>query len=629
MDARLEHERDVRDETVTLDDVLAATAGASLRVVILDACRDNPLARSMQRTRVRQSTRWGYLGELNEYLLGVETLVTYAAGPWTTAADGTGRNSPYTAALLAYVGEPLELTALFRRVRAQVASATNGEQHPHESQSLLGDHYLGGAPGLDPREFESALVSGRRGSGMSGFRMSHVWSSDRAPVRPVPGSRSHESLTWGGGSGIMSLPGEEDRRRTAPGAAGGWSSGGHSDDGLRCAGGRAVEAAMSIDSTFVRRAATSAAVVLLAAGLAAAPAAAQSARRVALVLGNSDYGHISRLPNPGNDAADMSAALLRLDFEVTTELDADRTELNDALRAFTLRSVGADVSLVFYAGHGMEMDGVNYLLPVDARLRYDTQVRYETVRLDDVLAATAGASLRIVILDACRDNALARSMQRTDPDRSISRGSLAALDEGQLGNETLVAYAAEAGKTVPDGRGRNSPYTSALLEYLEEPLELVTMFRRVRTRVLESTNGRQRTHEYQSLLGNHYLQTDRPPPDRLRADVVFWESIKDSSVRADFEAYLRQFPDGIFAELARNRVEALRVADDPAASDPPTVVSRRRRAGEVFRDCPTCPWLVVVSGGAVPDGLRVGQGLPGRRTVGARGGRVVVRAGGV
>ena len=96
--------------------------------------------------------------------------------------------------------------------------------------------------------------------------------------------------------------------------------------------------------------------------------------------------------------------------KVTTELDADLTELNEALRAFTRRSVGADVSLVFYAGHGMEMDGVSYLLPVDARLERDTDVRSETVTLDDVLAATTGASLRMVILDACRDNPLARSI---------------------------------------------------------------------------------------------------------------------------------------------------------------------------------------------------------------------------
>ena len=134
--------------------------------------------------------------------------------------------------------------------------------------------------------------------------------------------------------------------------------------------------------------------------------------------------------------------------------------------------MGADVALVFYAGHGLEMDGVNYLVPVDARLERDTDVRFETVALDDVLAATAGASLRMVILDACRNNPLARSMQRTVARRSVSGGSFGDLNEDLLGDETLVAYAAAAGTTAADGRGRNSPYTSALLAYLEEPLEL-------------------------------------------------------------------------------------------------------------------------------------------------------------
>ena len=115
---------------------------------------------------------------------------------------------------------------------------------------------------------------------------------------------------------------------------------------------------------------------------------------------------------------------------------------------------------------------MNYLVPVDARLERDTDVRFETVALDDVLAATAGASLRMVILDACRNNPLARSMQRTVARRSVSGGSFGDLNEDLLGDETLVAYAAAAGTTAADGRGRNSPYTSALLAYLEEPLEL-------------------------------------------------------------------------------------------------------------------------------------------------------------
>ena len=262
---------------------------------------------------------------------------------------------------------------------------------------------------------------------------------------------------------------------------------------------------MSIDSTLWGRATVGVA-VLLAFALLFAASVAHAAGRVALVVGNSTYAHIGRLPNPGNDAADMAAALRRLGFEVTTALDADRVELNDALRAFTRQSAGADVSLVFYAGHGIEMDGVNYLVPVDARLERDVDVRFEAVALDDVLVSTTGASLRLVVLDACRNNPLARSMQRTGASRSVSRGSFGNLDESLLGNETLVAYAAAAGTTAADGTGRNSPYTSALLAYLEEPVELLTLFRQVRAQVLATTNGEQRPHEYQSLLGEHYLR---------------------------------------------------------------------------------------------------------------------------
>ena len=236
-----------------------------------------------------------------------------------------------------------------------------------------------------------------------------------------------------------------------------------------------------------------------------APVVVLADGRVALVVGNSTYAHIGRLPNPENDAADMAAALRRLGFEVTTEYDADRVELTEALRAFTRQSAGADISLVFYAGHGIEMDRVNYLVPVDARLERDVDVRFETVTLDDLLVSTVGARLRLVILDACRNNPLARSMQRTVASRSVSGGSFGNLDESLLGDETLVAYAAAAGTTAADGRGRNSPYTAALLSHLEEPLEILTLFRRVRAQVLASTNGQQRPHEYQSLVGEHFL----------------------------------------------------------------------------------------------------------------------------
>ena len=273
---------------------------------------------------------------------------------------------------------------------------------------------------------------------------------------------------------------------------------------------------------------------VLALVILATPTVVLADGRVALVVGNSTYTHIGRLPNPDNDAADISSALRRLGFEVTTELDADRVELTEALRAFTRRSAEADVSLVFYAGHGIEMDGVNYVVPVDARLERDVDVRFETVTVDDLLVSTSGAALRVVILDACRNNPLARSMQRTAATRTVSGGSFADLNENLLGDETLVAYAAAAGTTAADGRGRNSPYTAALLSHLETPLEIGLLFRRVRAHVLAATNGAQRPHEYHSLVGEHYLTRtfatgastavsaaippEPAPPDRPRPD---------------------------------------------------------------------------------------------------------------
>ena len=214
--------------------------------------------------------------------------------------------------------------------------------------------------------------------------------------------------------------------------------------------------------------------------------------------------------------------------------------------------------------------------------------------------------------------------------RSVSRGSFGELNESLLGEETLVAYAAAAGTTAADGDGRNSPYTAALLAHLEQPLELSALFRRVRARVLETTEGAQRPHEYGSLLGEHYLGgASGPAPvtvaDGLSATVLaelarqenlFWQSIVGSTNAADFEAYLRQHPAGAFRGLATNRLAALRgtAADVPAADRP-----AGRAAGTVFRDCPTCLELVVVPAGRFQMGCVSGLDLSGRRAAGARG----------
>ena len=355
--------------------------------------------------------------------------------------------------------------------------------------------------------------------------------------------------------------------------------------------------------------------LLLVCSLLIGPAIASAAGRVALVVGNGTYTHIGQLPNPGNDASDVSSALRRLGFQVTVVFDANRAELTDALREFTRRSAGAAASLVFYAGHGIEMDGVNYLLPVDARLERDTDVRYETVTLDDVLAATVGAGLRLVILDACRNNPLARSMQRTVATRSVSQGSFGELNEGLLGEQTLVAYSAAAGTTAADGTGRNSPYTTALLEYLQEPLEIGVLFRRVRARVLELTGQRQRPHEYQSLLTEHFLSGSFVPTpvvggdaatdaSRIQQENLFWQTIAGSTNSEDFRAYLAQFPNGTYARLATNRLATMQPLTNNASVETETPSDRPSMA-------------------SAPEPSVAGGGFSASRLAGAAGPRVV------
>ncbi|MYN64259.1 MAG: caspase family protein [Acidobacteria bacterium] len=228
-------------------------------------------------------------------------------------------------------------------------------------------------------------------------------------------------------------------------------------------------------------------VAALALVVLAVPAVALAHGRVALVVGSSTYPHIGRLPNPDNDARNISAALRQLGFEVTTELDFGRVQLTAASRASTRRSPKADVSLVFYAGHDIDMDGVKYLVPVDAHLKRDVDVRFETLTVGHLLVSISGASLRLLILDACRNNPHARSMQRTAATRAVSGGSFADLDENPLGDETLVGYAVAAGTTAGHVRGRR--FSRSRL-----------MFRRVGAQVLASTNGMQRPYECHSLV---------------------------------------------------------------------------------------------------------------------------------
>ena len=321
---------------------------------------------------------------------------------------------------------------------------------------------------------------------------------------------------------------------------------------------------------------------LLGLHLLAAPALA--GQRVALVIGNASYDHASSLANPLNDATDMGAALERLGFAVTKLPNASRAELWDGLQKFSLAASASEMAVVFYAGHGIEVDKRNFLIPVDARLLHDADVEFEAVPLDLLSRAVERAKgLRLIILDACRDNPFAVAMQRAGATRSIGRGLASVEPSG----ETLVAYAAKEGTVAADGEGRNSPYTTALLAHLEEPgLEVGLMFRKVRDAVLATTGGRQEPFVYGSLSSEGAYLAARPEPEEpetivkpdpedtkpepvvpgndrrltaeeLAAERVFWESVKDSQNPQELQAYLDRYPEGTYAVLARGRLKRL------------------------------------------------------------------------
>jgi formylglycine-generating enzyme required for sulfatase activity len=234
--------------------------------------------------------------------------------------------------------------------------------------------------------------------------------------------------------------------------------------------------------------------------LAAAPAA-YAERRVALVIGNGNYSKVAKLPNPARDASAIEKMLRGLGFE-TVELKRDlgRDAMRRALRAFSDKVRDADIAVVFFAGHGIEVNGTNYLIPVDAALERDIDVEDEAVPLDRVTQLLEPARrLRLVILDACRDNPFVHSMRRIAGTRSIGRG-LAKVEV--LTSDTLIAFAARAGSTAEDGKGANSPYTSALVKHLATPgLDVRLAFGRVRDEVLRSTKNQQEPFVYGSLGG--------------------------------------------------------------------------------------------------------------------------------
>jgi uncharacterized caspase-like protein len=240
--------------------------------------------------------------------------------------------------------------------------------------------------------------------------------------------------------------------------------------------------------------------ITLAAALLAT--AAEADRRVAFVIGNSAYRNATSLPNTINDANAVAALFRSVGFEVVnSRTDLGVLEFKRAVRDFLITAETADIAVVYYAGHGIEVGGTNYLIPVDAKLARDYDVEDEAVALDRIIWALQSVKrLRLILLDACRDNPFAAKLQRSVGLRAAAKGGLAKIDD--VSADTLVAYAAKAGSVSYDGDGANSPFAAALLKHVAEPgLDIRIALGRVRDEVLKVTGGRQEPFIYGSLGG--------------------------------------------------------------------------------------------------------------------------------
>lgn len=282
---------------------------------------------------------------------------------------------------------------------------------------------------------------------------------------------------------------------------------------------------------------------------AQAPVMPQGDGKLALVIGNSNYPG-APLKNPVADARAIAAKFRALGFEVLHGENLSQREMTRLVTRFGERLPGRQVGVFYYAGHGMQVRGRNYLIPIDAQIASEASARSESLDVDQVLdhLATSGSGVNLVVLDACRNNPFERRFRSTS-------GGLAQLDAPK---GTLIAFATAPGKVAFDGEGVHGTYTNALLRVLDEPgLNIESVFKRVRTEVSRITGDQQIPWEASSLTGEFYFipaQAAAQPARAADTEMLFWQSIKDSQDADDFSAYLKRYPDGAFADIARNRL---------------------------------------------------------------------------
>ena len=292
-------------------------------------------------------------------------------------------------------------------------------------------------------------------------------------------------------------------------------------------------------------------------------------QRVALVIGNSAY-KVSPLKNPANDAEDIARALRGLGFQVTLKQNQGRDGMAQAIRAFGNQLKQGGTGLFYYAGHGMQVKGKNFLIPVDANIESEDEVPYRSIDANELLAKMEFARNRVnlVILDACRNNPFGRSF------RSASQG-LAQMD-APVG--TLVAFATAPGSVAADGTGRNGLYTQHLLASMNQPgLKIEDVFKRVRQGVRKSSGDKQVPWENTSLEGDFFFKPGAASAtaDPAAIELVYWDSIKDSQSADDYKAYLKKYPNGLFADIAKRRaLSPPKPASSAVASIAPTAATK-------------------------------------------------------
>ena len=315
---------------------------------------------------------------------------------------------------------------------------------------------------------------------------------------------------------------------------------------------------------------------------AAAPALADN--RVALVIGNGAYVHAPHLPNPTHDAEDVAAALKRNGFETILGTDLDQAGMQNAAIRFARAARTADVAVFYYSGHAMQYAGVNYLVPVDAELRDEADLR-RMARVDEILADLQQAkNLRILVLDSCRDNPLADDLKRSiGASRSASIGRGLARIESPDG--TIVSYSTQAGRTAEDGSDRNSPYTAAFLQHIEDKDDIATVFHRIGATVYQETQGKQVPEISISFFGEFYLNgklqitvapaSPSAPADPCATAESHWKSAEAIGTVEAYQDHLARFPQCTFAELAKARIENLKskvaVVEPPVQPTSPTL----------------------------------------------------------